>query len=266
MVKKSVTTPTVEERERTNEDKHGIQVISRAAAILRALSQHPSGLSLSAIAHETSLPRSTVQRLVDALEVEQFVESSGAGGGSRLGPALGQLSHIAHGDIVAITRPHLEVLSKAAGETVALASATGRRTILVDRIVAERELCIMVPIGASLSPHTTAAGKAQLSQLPDAAVRKLFGDKITPRTPYTKSMKALLAQLEEIRQEGFAYERDENVEGICALAVSLETFMGTYSLTIAVPTSRFEPNLPKFKAALMKCKQAIEAKTAARNA
>jgi DNA-binding IclR family transcriptional regulator len=70
------------------EERGGVQVIARCAAILRALSEHSAGLSLGGIAKAVGLPRSTVQRIVNALEAEQFVESVGTGGGTRLGPAM----------------------------------------------------------------------------------------------------------------------------------------------------------------------------------
>ena len=69
----------------------GIQVIARAASIMRALGSHPHGLSLAAIAQLVGLPRSTVQRIINALEEEFLVEALGPAGGFRLGPALGQL-------------------------------------------------------------------------------------------------------------------------------------------------------------------------------
>ena len=50
-----------------------VQVISRAANILRTLRDHPKGLSLSQIAKEVGLARSTVQRIVTTLEQENFV-------------------------------------------------------------------------------------------------------------------------------------------------------------------------------------------------
>ena len=58
-------------------DTGGIQVIARAAAILRALGRE--GMSLGALAKQTGLPRSTVQRIVDALAAEDFVEAGDAG-------------------------------------------------------------------------------------------------------------------------------------------------------------------------------------------
>src|SRR5438132_5068512 len=49
------------------EDKSQVQVIARAAAILRALEEEPAGLSLGQIAQRVALARSTVQRIVAAL-------------------------------------------------------------------------------------------------------------------------------------------------------------------------------------------------------
>lgn len=58
--------------------KHsGIQVIARAAAVMRALGSNPQGLSLAAIAQIVDLPRSTVQRIITALEAEFLVEALG---------------------------------------------------------------------------------------------------------------------------------------------------------------------------------------------
>ena len=49
-------------------DKSQVQVIARAATILRALEEENSGLSLGQIAQRVNLARSTVQRIVAALE------------------------------------------------------------------------------------------------------------------------------------------------------------------------------------------------------
>ena len=54
-------------------DKSQVQVIARAAAILRALEDENSGLSLGQIAQRVNLARSTVQRIVAALETEKLV-------------------------------------------------------------------------------------------------------------------------------------------------------------------------------------------------
>ena len=79
----------------------GVQVIARAAAVLRALG--PDGMSLGKLAQATGLPRSTVQRIVDALAAENLVEV--AAGGVRPGWGLQQLAQSAHTDITVRARP-----------------------------------------------------------------------------------------------------------------------------------------------------------------
>ena len=54
-------------------DKNQVQVIARAAHILRALEGEDAGLSLGQIAARVSLARSTVQRIVASLEAEKLL-------------------------------------------------------------------------------------------------------------------------------------------------------------------------------------------------
>lgn len=80
-------------------ERSSIQVISRAARILRCLESEPNGLSLGTIAARSRLPRSTVQRLVDALAFERLLEISK--NGVRLGSALMRLASHSHCEVTA---------------------------------------------------------------------------------------------------------------------------------------------------------------------
>ena len=62
-----------DKRQDKREDKSQVQVIARAAAILRALEEQPAGLSLGQIAQRVDLARSTVQRIVAALAAEKLL-------------------------------------------------------------------------------------------------------------------------------------------------------------------------------------------------
>jgi hypothetical protein len=59
-----------------------MQLISRAAAVLRALEAQSGYASLGQIANSCGLPRPTVQRIVDALAAEQSASIRNAGCGS----------------------------------------------------------------------------------------------------------------------------------------------------------------------------------------
>ena len=60
------------EQKRKKSEKSGIQIIARSAAILRTLRAHPDGVNLGQIAANVDLPRSTVQRIVGALQTERL--------------------------------------------------------------------------------------------------------------------------------------------------------------------------------------------------
>lgn len=107
----------------------GVQVISRAATILNILGEHPEGLSLGKIAQSAQLPRSTVQRLVGALESVELIRSNGKAGVT-LGPAFLKLVTNAHTDVITAMRPRLEALSELTGETVALSRPAGETSLL----------------------------------------------------------------------------------------------------------------------------------------
>ena len=79
----------------------------RAAAILRALENQASGLSLGQIAQRVSLARSTVQRIVAALEAEKFVIAASPTGRVRLGPTIQRLAMSVGADFVSAARPFL---------------------------------------------------------------------------------------------------------------------------------------------------------------
>lgn len=64
----------------------GIQVIARAAELLRVLQAHPGGLSQAEIGERVGMARSTVSRILNALEDEGLVASRRARGPYRLGP------------------------------------------------------------------------------------------------------------------------------------------------------------------------------------
>jgi response regulator of citrate/malate metabolism len=66
----------------------GIQVIQRAAGILDALHAADASLSLGQLARETGLARSTVQRIVEALQHVGWVTPPSPNGGVLLGPGL----------------------------------------------------------------------------------------------------------------------------------------------------------------------------------
>ena len=232
---------------REDEKAGGIQVIARAAKILHALGEHPGGMSLGEIAQVVNLPRSTVQRIVAALDSAQLVRSSGAGG-LRLGPALLKLISSVHTDVVELARPLLEQLSATVNETVSLARASGTQLAIVHYVVAPRELRVVPRMGLNLPLYSTSGGRALLALESDEDVQLLVGDAWQELTDKTvKTLPQLMALIAEVRSSGLAIDRGETLEGITTLAVAIDTLFGRFSISLLVPGARFAQHEARYR-------------------
>jgi len=236
----------------------GIQVIARAAEIMRTLGRNPQGLSLAAIAQEVKLPRSTVQRITNALAEEMLVEHVGAAGGVRLGPALGQLINQSQTDIISLTRPYLKALSDQVQESVSLCSLSGDRVYVIDRIVAERELRVVFPIGVYAPLHATAPGKVLLSQMTEEDVRHVLPESLPALAANTLNLSQLLKQLQQVRDTRVAWDCNEFLEGLGSCATALDTYLGLFVLCIVAPDSRIATRRERMQEALLSCREDIE--------
>lgn len=233
-------------------DRGGMQVISRAAAILRSLEGEPRGLSLGAIAKRIDAPRSTVQRLVDALAREELLELHGAGG-VRIGPALVRIAAHQHTDMIQMARPYLEELSRVTGETAGFVRASQRDVQVLHTVISTQDLRVAPQPGNYLSIHKSSGGKVLLAMMEDSDVRALFKP-----VEDTLDVDSLIEQLAVIRQEGFAYDRQEQFRGVGAMATGLQTSQGNYAVVVVGPSWRIEDEYEALKQALTQCREQIE--------
>ncbi len=229
-----------------------IQLISRAAQLLRALDGEPDGLSLSQLAERTSLPRSTVHRLLAALEVEDFVAPAGPNGRMRLGPELQRLGDSGRPDLQALLRPTMQQLFDELNETIDLARLEGNHLRFEDQIPAPHRLRAVSGVGATFPLHCTANGKAVLALMTDEQVTRLVPARLPRYTPNTiTSRRALLEELASVRAGGVAFDREEHTTGICAAGFAVAIQDGYAAITVPMPTQRFEGREGELQARLL---------------
>ena len=241
-------------------DKSSVQVIARAATILRALEEESAGLSLGQIAQRVNLPRSTVQRIVAALQAEQLVISATPNGRVRLGPTILRLAASLSSDFLALARPVLERLSNELHETVDLAVVKRDHLIFIDQVSGSQRLRTVSAVGESFPLTCTANGKAYLAQLSNADVEALVGRTYTARTPHSLTrLDALLRELAIVRRSGVAFDREEHTLGICAAGVAFRDPLGNpVAISVPVPTQRFADAQAKIAKQLIATKHAME--------
>lgn len=220
-----------------SESRQGVQVIARAAAILRELGDHPEGRSLAEIAKAVDLPRSTIQRIIAALEQEGFVEMNCDQGGHCLGPELGRLLHHTRIDIISVVRPLLAELCHDIRETVVFCSIEHHQVLVLERVVAEQELRVVPSMGVLHVPyHSTSVGKALLATMTDAAIARILDKTLTEETPSYR--KALMDEINSIRKTEIVSEHEGYMAGLSSYAIALDTYFGKFAVAIIAPVSR----------------------------
>ena len=219
----------------------GIQVIARAASILRTLENHPDGLSLGQIAKSVDLARSTVQRIVAALAAEDFVIASGPGD-VRIGPGLVRIAASVASNTADLIRPHLRSLGEEVGETVDLAVLSGGSTVFVDQVPGRHRLVAVSAVGERFPLHCTANGKAILACFSPEDAEELIDKSLAEHPDFPlKNRAKLQAELDDIRKTNLAFDLEEHGEGISAIGIAMLDLMGRpVAVSIPVPSQRFD--------------------------
>jgi len=219
----------------------GVQVIARVAELFRALEGEPWGLTLTQLAHRLGLPRSTVHRLVGALVTEGLLMSATSAGRVRIGPAFVRIASGSRLELRQQLEPAMRKIAETTGETVDCAVLEGDAVRVVAVIPTQHQLRAVAEVGASFPLHCTSKGKAILAQLDDAAVEDLLPPALEPFTDRTRTARAdVMREIEGVRASGIAFDIEEHVSGICAVAIAAEDPFGSlFSVSVPVPSQRF---------------------------
>jgi DNA-binding IclR family transcriptional regulator len=222
-------------------DRSGIQVIARAATVLRCLEREPDGLSLGDIAARVDLPRSTVQRIVAALVEEQLLMSASLKARVKLGPGLVQLGAAADVGTEKIVRPFMQELARAADETVDLSVLRRDAAVFVEQIQGTQRLAAVSAIGKEFPLHCTANGKAILSCFAKEDATKLVDKSLIAHPDFPLADRAKLSrELETARRKHLAFDLGEHGVGISAVGVAVvDAFGRPVAVSIPAPTHRF---------------------------
>jgi IclR family transcriptional regulator, KDG regulon repressor len=200
----------------------GVRVLHKMLDILETIKQSPEGLRLAELSRSVELPKATVYRILNTLETRGYLDRDGDGNYrmakklfdmQRLVPIEQQLSRVAP--------PLISQIAAESKETVNLGILDAGEVVVIHTVESSQAVRMSSKVGNRRHLHATALGKIMLAGLPDKEVSRLVKLKGLPRlTEHTLvSKKALLAELQKIRQQGYAIDNQENeIEGRCVAA------------------------------------------------
>ncbi|TMK32795.1 MAG: IclR family transcriptional regulator [Actinobacteria bacterium] len=214
--------------------------VQRAFAVIDALADADSELGTNEIARRTRVNPSSVSRLLATLVAGGLVEHVPETGRYRLGPRFVQLGNVvlARLDLRQIARPHLHALVESTGETATLSTEGDRDAVTVDFVQSPFSVQGVAQLGRPSIAHATATGKVLLAfggrPLPPGPLKSYTNRTIAKRSD-------LAAELEAIRERGYAYNFGEREDDLHAVAAPVWGSQDELAAIIGVqgPASRF---------------------------
>jgi len=240
-----------------------VGVVTKVLRILETLHDAPSGLQLKAVAQQTAINKSTAYRFLAHLEHEGYVfrDASGAYAiGVRLARLASGMSY--QTTLRKISRPVLQQLWRATGETVNLAVMDGREVLYLDVMESTHTFRLVSQVGIRRPLYCTALGKAMLAFIPEQELDYFFSGMSFERfTPHTiKNAQQLRKELALIRQRGFSIDNEEAYFGARCISAPVFDSSGKIAAGVSVsgPTTRVtREKVPAFAAAAKNAAAAV---------
>jgi IclR family acetate operon transcriptional repressor len=210
----------------TRHSMYPLRAVDRVCDIIDLLTQHPSGITLSALAAEVELPKSSAFRYLAALEIRGYVARSDDGIGYRLGAPIPGTEPLTNGRLerlITAAKPLMSRLTSSDAPVCLLATLDGDG-IRYLWVSASAPIDPRVPqIGDRGMLHNNAAGKAIAAQLTDDAVLRTISVTGMPRPTASTlgSPTGLLRELHRVRGEGFAISENERHSAVRGVAVPI---------------------------------------------
>ncbi|WP_227983542.1 IclR family transcriptional regulator [Nocardia spumae] len=220
-------------------------VLGRTMLILEAFGVEDQTVGLSELARRTGLPKPTVHRIAKDLVTARLLSATPSG--YRLGRGLFELGMRAAPErtLLEIAVPFLQDLFGRTRETVHLGVLEGDEVVYISKIGGHRQARSPSRLGGRMPLYCTGIGKALLAHSDRPTIDRILAGPLPRRTPRTIIAPGLLRrQLDQIVEQGVAYEYEESARGIVCVAAPV---LGTddrplAAISVTGPVAQFRPD------------------------
>lgn len=246
----------MEGKDLSQRENQGIAAVQRAVELLRAVAAlPPQNRTLTALALRSGIKVPSAHHLLATL-VREGVVTKDASLRYHFGPTLHALSEMAYAESrpPPALRVELQRLVDLTGENAYLSGWVHGQIRVLDELSGTQAVRVAVPHRGF--EYARASGKMLLALLGedelDAYIATTHLERVTPST--ITDPDTLRSQLAVIRQQGYAVEKGECVEGVaCCSAAVLNRELVVGAMTISSPMDRFLANEQKLVGAVLEC-------------
>jgi IclR family acetate operon transcriptional repressor len=149
-------------------------------------------------------------------------------------------------DFVASARPHMHALVELCGETVNLGVIDNGEAVFISQVESREVMRMIVRLGSRSPIHASGVGKALLANLPEQRVARILQQRGLQR--YTErsidNPTQLHAELQRIRQLGYALDDEEHAVGLRCVASAIfdENGQALAAISLSGPKARITDN------------------------
>jgi len=198
--------------------------VARALEILMDVARSPKPQSFVDFQRKLKLPKATLHKLLFTLETQRFLHRDEASGRYSMGVATLELSTggaTRSADIRGIISPFLQRLVDENNETANMGVLDGDEEILLERIDPPNQV-VRLSIGRRHPAYGSSGGRAALAARGSAIVAAM-PERLKPLTENTvKTRRELVAQLKDIRTQGYALDLEETYPGVRCVGVAID--------------------------------------------
>lgn len=202
-----------------------VPALDRSVRILDAIARSKNYLSLSDLARELGVAKSSVHMLCyTLLKNELLIRRPDQT--FQLGPHVMRWANAftQQSDVATEFATIWDQQTELPGATITLSVLEGKEVVYIAARNSDvSHSLIEFRAGMRLPAAFTATGKAFLSHLSDFEVRRLYGEGLpAPRAPNSvRSIESLLVELQKVRQFGYSCDNEQVVEGIVCFGASV---------------------------------------------
>ena len=240
--------------------------VGKALEILDQVAAFGRPVRFSELLANSAHPKATLYRFLQTLTNQNMLAYDEHDATYSLGLRLLRLAHGAwkNASLAPIARSFVEKLAAQVGETVHLAQIDQGQVLFVDKLQASDRFETLAQVGKVAPAYCTGVGKAMLAFMaPKRLQLALHQQAYFQYTSSTlASVDALTAELNRIREDGVAYDREEHEEGIISIAAPILSTNGRVigALSIATATTRHTlKGLDAFRVPLLETAEKIGA-------
>ncbi len=240
-----------------------MDAIGRLTCLMEFLMEDGGELGIREIAQRASIPKSTVQRMLDSLEACGWLVQDTRTQRYRVALRLLLFSNEwrLHRELVRQSRDVMFDLCRTTHQTILLLVLEGQQGICLDRVEPERTIRLVAETGKRFPLHAAACGKILLAYSSPNLQEQILTSPLESYTANTiTDPDALREEISRIRERGTAYSVEEMTSGAAEVAVPLlfrksDHFVA--ALSIAGPAFDLRDRFEEFAQLLGKARERI---------